>query len=221
LQAWALELRAGQEVTTDLVSSDFDSYLMVTGPGLESGLSDDDGGGGCDARITFTAPEDGEYRAIVGTADPRSTGQFVLSASVTPPAGTLGPCRRAVDAGDVLPDRPSVLAGRTDDVPTEGSSTLIVRAQLEGYSGQMAMDVVRRFNSRWLRTTRPGPIGPTSGPSFARVSIDGATPGDLGDLDAINADDIEYMRYLNASDATIKYGTGFTGGVIEVTSRGR
>ena len=51
--------------------------------------------------------------------------------------------------------------------------------------------------------------------------MDGATPGELGDLDAINADDIEYMRYLNASDATIKYGTGFTGGVIEVTSRGR
>ena len=221
LQAWALELRAGQEVTTDLVSADFDSYLMVTGPGLESELSDDDSGGGCGARITFTAPEDGEYRAIVGAADPRSTGQFVLSASATPPASILGPCRRAVDAGDVLPDRPSVLAGRTDDVPTEGSSTLIVRAQLEEYSGQMAMAVVRRFNSRWLRTTRPGPIGPTSGPSFARVSIDGATPGDLGDLDAINADDIEYMRYLNASDATIKYGTGFTGGVIEVTSRGR
>ena len=114
-----------------------------------------------------------------------------------------------------------MLAAQTDDVPTEGSSTLIVRAQLEEYSGQMAMDVVRRFNSRWLRTTRPGPIGATSGASFARVSIDGATPGDLGALDAINADDIEYMRYLNASDATIKYGTGFTGGVIEVTSRGR
>ena len=47
LQAWALELRAGQEVTADLISSDFDSYLMVTGPGLESELSDDDGGVGC------------------------------------------------------------------------------------------------------------------------------------------------------------------------------
>tara|TARA_B100000809_G_scaffold123811_1_gene121955 strand:- start:163 stop:420 length:258 start_codon:yes stop_codon:yes gene_type:complete len=85
----------------------------------------------------------------------------------------------------------------------------------------MAVDVVRRFNSRWLRTTRPGPIGANSGPSFARVSIDGATPGDLDDLGAINADDIEYMRFLSATDATIKYGTGFTGGVIEVTSRGR
>jgi len=30
---------------------------------------------------------------------------------------------------------------------------------------------------------------------------------------------IETMRYLSAADATTKYGTGFPGGVIEVTTR--
>jgi hypothetical protein len=30
---------------------------------------------------------------------------------------------------------------------------------------------------------------------------------------------IETMRYLSAPDATTKYGTGFPGGAIEVTTR--
>ena len=109
MQAWAIELRAGQEVTAELNSSDFDAYLLVTGPGLESELSDDDGGGGCNARITFTAPEDGEYRAIVGTADASTTGEFVLRASGTPTASSLGPCSRAISASAV---------GRPDGVGT-------------------------------------------------------------------------------------------------------
>jgi len=35
----------------------------------------------------------------------------------------------------------------------------------------------------------------------------------------MSTDDIETMRYLSASDATIRYGTGYIGGVIEVTMR--
>ena len=96
VQAWALELSAGQEVTASLASSDFDAFLLVTGPGLEWELSDDDSGGGCDARITFIAPEDGEYRAIVNAAAPGQTGQFLLRATDTPPTVAPGFCRRSV-----------------------------------------------------------------------------------------------------------------------------
>ena len=95
-QAWALTLGAGQEVTVVAASSDFDAYLRVMGPGLDSGLSDDDSGGGCDARITFTAPEGGLYRAIVNSANPSETGEFVLRASDAPPAVASGTCSRAV-----------------------------------------------------------------------------------------------------------------------------
>jgi hypothetical protein len=35
----------------------------------------------------------------------------------------------------------------------------------------------------------------------------------------MNADNIETMRYLSPSDATTRYGTGYAGGVIEVTLR--
>jgi hypothetical protein len=107
-QAWALRLSAGQEVTIDVTSSDFDSYLWVTGPGLDSGLSDDDSGGGCDARITFTAPEGGQYRAIVNTADPAEAGEFVLRAGDTPPATAPEPCTRTVKRIPMAVGRPGV-----------------------------------------------------------------------------------------------------------------
>ncbi len=115
VQAWALQLSAGQEVTANLISSDFDPYLWVTGPGFDSGLSDDDSGGGCNARITFTAPEDGEYRAIVSTPGPGETGEFVLRASDTPPATASGPCSRVVGG-----DSPAVpVYASTDELPCE------------------------------------------------------------------------------------------------------
>ena len=114
-QAWALPLSAGQEVTVDLTSPDFDAYLWVTGPGLDSGLSDDDSGGGCNARMTFIAPEDGEYRVIVNAAAPRETGEFVLRASDTPPATASGLCSRVVALG---PPTVPVYAS-TDGLPCE------------------------------------------------------------------------------------------------------
>ena len=117
-QAWALRLSAGQEVTVDVTSSDLDSYLWVTGPGLDSGLDDDDSGGGCDARITFTAPEDGEYRAIVNTAVPGETGEFVLRASDSPPATASGPCRRDLAVG--VNDPPLIpIYASSDELPCE------------------------------------------------------------------------------------------------------
>lgn len=94
LRAWTLGLAANQEVTVDLTSSDFDAYLWVTGPGLEPELSDNDGGGGCNARITFTAPETGRYRAIVNTVGAGVTGDFVLRASDIAPRAAPGPCTR-------------------------------------------------------------------------------------------------------------------------------
>ena len=54
-----------------------------------------------------------------------------------------------------------------------------------------------------------------------RVVFDGRSPDNLDALGRLRADDVESLRFLTATDATRKYGPGFNGGVIEVTSRGR
>jgi hypothetical protein len=84
VEAWALEGRAGESVTVDMISDDFDSYLYVVGPGLGETLSDDDSGGACHARITFTFLENGTFHVIASSTAARRTGPYMLRVSDTP-----------------------------------------------------------------------------------------------------------------------------------------
>lgn len=95
-----------------------------------------------------------------------------------------------------------------------GSSTVIVRAQLARYAGRSALDAIQRFNRRWLRAERGG-----GGSAYARVVIDGGSWYSLNVLDQLSANEVESLRFLNFNVAIRKYGAGFRGGVIEVTSR--
>ena len=95
-QVWALEGRAGETVTVDLVSTAFDAYLMVAGPGFPKLLQDDDDGGNCNARITITFTQSGSYQLLVNTAEPRGTGSFRLAVKAGAPASgsSVPPCNR-------------------------------------------------------------------------------------------------------------------------------
>lgn len=86
LEAWELEGRAGEEVTIDLVSSDFDAMLYLVGPGFGETLSDDDGGGGCNARLSVTLLEDGTYRVVASSLGRRESGTYTLLVSDRPTA---------------------------------------------------------------------------------------------------------------------------------------
>lgn len=79
-QGWSLEGRTGEPLVVELLSEDFDAFLYVTGPGLDSALVDDDGAGGTDARLRFTPAEDGTYRVVVSTYGGGATGSFRLRA---------------------------------------------------------------------------------------------------------------------------------------------
>jgi hypothetical protein len=71
-QAWALEGQQGNTFTIDLTSEEFDCFLYLIGPGLSEPITDDDGAGNLDSRITFTFPMDGTYLVI---ASALSTGE--------------------------------------------------------------------------------------------------------------------------------------------------
>ena len=101
---------------------------------------------------------------------------------------------------------------------TRGNQNLIVRAELEELNaGQTAWQAVENLRGRWLRPVRGPSI--TAGPAYARVVVDGSTRGDLQELRSMIVADIETMRRLSPTDATTRYGTGYRGGVIEVTTR--
>jgi hypothetical protein len=105
--------------------------------------------------------------------------------------------------------------GGTAATASEGNSNLIVRAELDSFPGQSAFDAVEMLRRRWTQSQRGSSF---SGPRYARVVVDGTVRGELDELRRFNTYNIETMRYLSASDATTKYGTGYMGGVIEVTT---
>ena len=78
-----------------------------------------------------------------------------------------------------------------------------------------ARQAIRRLRPTWLR--------PRSSTSRGRhtpvVFRDGMEVGDLTTLDEMDMREIMEFRYLSATDATNRYGTGYPGGVILVATR--
>lgn len=79
-ERWILPVRPNQAFTVDLTSDDFDAYLLLTRGRGEKIVENDDGGGGCNARLVYTAQDDHPLRVVVNTASRprRQTGRFTL-----------------------------------------------------------------------------------------------------------------------------------------------
>ena len=104
-------------------------------------------------------------------------------------------------------------SGGSGGGPNEISSEKLRQADLEGLS---ALQIIQRVRLQWLRS-RGSSFA--SGQIFARIVVDGVPSGGLDDLPSIRGSDIDEMRYLNARDATTRFGTGYDGGAILVVTR--
>src|ERR1044072_7327318 len=96
-QAWTIQGRTGQTITIDLESDAFDSYLFLRGPGISGGrdYQDDDSGGNCNARLTATFPQTGEFEIVVNTQEHYRTGAFTLSVTSGSQAKSVARCNRS------------------------------------------------------------------------------------------------------------------------------
>ncbi|MDB9313906.1 tetratricopeptide repeat protein, partial [Spirulina sp. CS-785/01] len=70
---------AGEQITIDLISEDFDSYLLLRSPEGDIITQDDDGGEGTNARIVLELPMTGQYEIVVNTYEAGETGSYTLS----------------------------------------------------------------------------------------------------------------------------------------------
>lgn len=96
-QPWTIQGRAGQTITIDLESDAFDAYLFLRGPGISGGrdFQDDDSGGNCNARLTATFPQDGEFEIVVNTQEHYRTGAFTLSVTSGSKPKSVARCSRS------------------------------------------------------------------------------------------------------------------------------
>ncbi|MDH3223612.1 MAG: hypothetical protein OEO23_07840 [Gemmatimonadota bacterium] len=104
--------------------------------------------------------------------------------------------------------------------PSDGprrSANRITLEELADYSTLNALDAIRRLRPRWLQAR-----GATAGGANEPVAIlDGARLGSPDALASVAVSDVSEMQYLSAADATMRYGTNFPGGAIEVRTRAR
>ena len=75
--SWALFLDAGQTVTI-LMQADFDTYLYLLNEECDEVQSDDDGGGGTNSQLVFTAEVSGTY-TVVATSFSGGDGDYNLT----------------------------------------------------------------------------------------------------------------------------------------------
>ncbi len=93
---------------------------------------------------------------------------------------------------------------------------LILADELANYSTMMLGDAIRQLRPRWMNV-RGSAMG-----SAVPVIMDGGVPQDWMVLEAIRPNQVHSVRYHNPGDATMRWGTGFPNGLIEVsTLRGR
>lgn len=94
---------------------------------------------------------------------------------------------------------------------------LITRAELDELNADDVMEAVSILRPHWLRfrpMRTPGTPNPVVG-----VVVDGQPRGSRSDLAQIPIGTVERILFMTAADATIRFGTGFTGGAIVVTTR--
>lgn len=77
-----LTVQAGLNLTIDLTSPDFGTYLIVVGPDGENIQNDDFEGDPHHSQVTFTAEEDGIYNIIATTGTIGETGGFKIEWTV-------------------------------------------------------------------------------------------------------------------------------------------
>ena len=94
---------------------------------------------------------------------------------------------------------------------------LIVAEELAEHSTMMLSDAIRQLRPRWMRA-RGAPSIEFGGDRSVAVVLDGSGPQDWAILDSLRPDQVQSVRYHSAADATMRWGTGFPNGLIEVTS---
>ena len=99
-------------------------------------------------------------------------------------------------------------------------TNVITRQELDASVARNAYDAIQNLRPNYLRSRGTQTFDPTVS-TQAAVYLDSQRYGDITALKSMTLDAIEEIRYLSPSDATSRYGTNHTAGVIEVTTRKR
>ena len=99
-----------------------------------------------------------------------------------------------------------------------GSANHIEFEEIQQIEASNAYQVVQRLRPGWLRSRGVMSINNPE-PSTPMIYVDQVRRGQVNALRQIEAGSLQELRYLNAGDATTRFGTGHAGGAILVSIR--
>lgn len=99
--------------------------------------------------------------------------------------------------------------------PGSASPDIITRAEIEASRADNVYELIQQLRPRFLRTRG---VSSMSDPSAGHpvVYVNEVRHGGLETLRSILVSQVDEIRYISASDATTRWGTGHTAGVIQV-----
>lgn len=99
------------------------------------------------------------------------------------------------------------------------SRDVITADELATIDAQTALQAIQRLRPNFLQTRGGASMSINSGPVDIVVYVDQTRMGGPNSLSQIPVTEIKEIRYLNATDATQRYGTGHGAGAIVVTRK--
>ena len=99
-----------------------------------------------------------------------------------------------------------------------GGANVILEEEIEAANVSNALEAIQRLRPKMLQRRAGSPTDEGSAGEIV-VYVDNSRLGYKDQLASIEASRIKEIRYLNAADATQRYGTGHTEGVILITTK--
>lgn len=108
--------------------------------------------------------------------------------------------------------------GTTPDSRASPERHRLSYEELQALPPTNAYEAVRQLRPAWLRS-RAGTLRTATGRVPPQVFLDGRPFGALVALYDFGTKTIQEIQFISGTDATIRYGTGYPGGIINVVSR--
>ncbi len=102
--------------------------------------------------------------------------------------------------------------------PSSADRNTLTQEELAEQSTQTLYQAIQRLRPQWLQA-RSAIITAAGPPDLPQVYVDGAPGGDVEALRNILATEVLEVTYMEAIDATTRFGINHTGGAILVRTR--
>jgi hypothetical protein len=119
-------------------------------------------------------------------------------------------------------------SGASEPRPVRGSANFISEQEIAQGTYQTALEIVQSLRPQMTRSRASATSAPrsatglsesTAGTVSVVVYMDDTRLGEVATLSTIPAQRVREIRYIGASDATTRWGTGHSSGVIQVVMK--